>query len=82
MMPALVTSVLVAAAVFVILAFLVRRSPRASGRLLLGLCVVAFAFAIRNLGDARIAWGQFALMLQAFLVLGVTGIALVVESDS
>jgi hypothetical protein len=81
MTTALVGSALAAAAVFLTLAFVVRRFPKAGGRLLLGLCLLVFVFAMWNMRDARIAWGQVSLILQAFLVLGVTGIALVVDPE-
>ena len=66
-----------ASAVFVALAFLARSRPRFGGWLLLTLCAGAFIFMLRNIPDPRVAWGAVAVMIQAFLILGVTGIALV-----
>ncbi len=74
-----VTMVLVVqgiALLFVGLAFLVRWRPRTGGAVLLGLCIVAFAFTVNNMADPRLVWGQLSLMFQAFLVLGVTGLSL------
>ncbi|MGD9547346.1 MAG: hypothetical protein AB7V45_07300 [Candidatus Krumholzibacteriia bacterium] len=70
------------AAGFVGLAFLARRLPRAGGGVLAALCVAAFAFAVRNMGDPTFAWAQVSLIFQAFLVLGVSGIALLRDSSS
>lgn len=77
MMGTLLALALSAATLFVGLAMLVRRFPRGAGWVLLALCFFALVFALRNIADPRIAWGQISIALQAFLVLGVTGIALV-----
>jgi hypothetical protein len=78
----MMAAALAAAVLFMGLAFLVRWVPRAGGWVLLGLCCLAFGFALKNMTDARVAWGQVSIVLQAFLVLGVTGIALVRDATS
>ncbi len=64
------------------LALLVGRSPRVGGGVLTAIFVVAVGFLARDLGEPRIAWGLVQVMLQAALVFGVTGLALLRETNT
>jgi len=68
---------LLAAAVFVGLAFLARHFPRVAGWVLLMLCLAACGFMGYQARDPRVTWGGLAVMVQVLLILGVTGVALV-----
>ena len=79
--PGVLTAVTVGtAAVMVALAFLVRRRPRLGGGVLAAIFIVALAVAVHDMGDSRIAWAMVSTMLQAALVFGVTGVALLRET--
>ena len=56
-----------------------RRAPAAI--LLVAVCIVALAaLAKTGLADPRVGWGVISVMLQAALVFGVTGVALLRET--
>ena len=69
------------AVVMAALAWIVNRTPRAGGALLVTVCIVALAaLAKTGLADPRARWGVISVMLQAALVFGVTGVALLRET--
>jgi hypothetical protein len=64
------------------LALVVRRWPRAGGGLLVVACVALVAvMAGAGLDNPRARWGVIAAMVQAALVYGVTGVALLRETS-
>lgn len=64
------------------LALVVRRWPRAGGGLLVVACVAFLAvMAGTGLDNPRARWGVIAAMVQAALVYGVTGVALLRETS-
>ncbi len=71
------------AAVMAAMAWVVSRRPRAGGTLLLVVCVVALAaLATTGLSEPQVRWGVIGAMLQAALVFGVTGVALLRETSA
>lgn len=70
-------AVLLAAAGFAGLAYLVKRAPRVGGWLLLSICGVPVAMAMAHRGEPQVVWGMAAVMVQAVAVVGVSGMALV-----
>lgn len=65
------------------MAWIVSRAPRAGGFMLVAVCIVALAaLAKTGLTDPRVRWGVISTMLQAALVFGVTGVALLREAKT
>ena len=58
------------------LAALVRRRPRAGGGLLLAIFLAVVILLARDMDDPRLAWGMIQVFVQAAIVFGVTGTAL------
>ena len=71
------------AGAMVALAWIVSRAPRAGGILLVSVCVAGLAaLATTGLADPRARWGVISVMLQAALIFGVTGLALLRETKT
>lgn|GEM_PF-1542540 len=68
------------AVLLALLGLLVRWRPRVGGGVLTALCVVALLGAASQLGSAETFWGMISGMIQAVVVLGTTGVALLVET--
>jgi hypothetical protein len=64
------------ALVMVGLAALVRRWPRPGGGLLLAIFLAAAIVLARDMDDPRLAWGMVQVLVQAAIVFGATGAAL------